>query len=95
MTAWIMLASGCFIAVLGALTANGWRAAQYRQPRKAGWGRVAMGGGLALDGVPKLVGWPSEIGAALSTVALGLVVLGVVLQAQAGMLRARRRDKSG
>jgi hypothetical protein len=96
MTAWIILVSGCFVAAMGTLTLNGWRPAQSRQPRKAGWGVVAMGGGLALDGVPRLVGWSSGVGVVLSTVAMGLVVLGVVLHVRGGVsVRARRRDKNG
>jgi hypothetical protein len=55
-----------------------------------------MGGGLALDGVPRLVGWSSGVGVVLSTVAMGLVVLGVVLHVRGGVsVRARRRDKNG
>lgn len=89
MTAWIMLACGCLIAAGGTLTLSGWRAAQYRHPRKAGWGAIAMGGGLALNGVPRLVGWSYEAAADLATVALILVVLGAVLQVLGRPVRAR------
>ncbi|MEU6535752.1 hypothetical protein [Streptomyces sp. NPDC047000] len=82
MAAWIMLFSGCFIVGCGVLILNGWRAAQHRHPGKAGWGFVAAGGGLALDGVPKLAGWSSGVGLDLAAVAMALVVLGAVLQIQ-------------
>jgi hypothetical protein len=55
MSAWIILGSGCFVVVLGALTLTGSRgiAANTRSPGD-GWGRVAMGGGFVLDGGAEL-----------------------------------------
>lgn len=90
MTAWIMLACGCLMAAAGTLTLSGWRAAQYRHHLMAGWGAIAMGGGLALNGVPRLVGWSYQVAAGLATVALILVVLGAVLQVLGRPVRARR-----
>jgi hypothetical protein len=91
-----MLFSGCFFAVCGVLTLNGWRAAQYRRPGRVGWGFLAMGGGLALDGAPKVAGWSSEVGLELATVGLALVVLGAVLQIPGGLFaRFGRRDRTG
>lgn len=89
MTAWIMLACGCLSAVRGALTLSGWKAAQYRNHQKAGWGAIAMGGGMALNGVPRLVGWSYEVAANLATVALILIVLGALLQVLGRPVRAR------
>ncbi|SEF90784.1 hypothetical protein SAMN05216223_102439 [Actinacidiphila yanglinensis] len=80
MAAWVMVICGCFIAFLGVLTLNGWRAAQYRSPLVAGGGGVAVGSGLAIDGLPKLLGWSSGVGFALATVGLVLVVLGSAAQ---------------
>lgn len=80
MAAWVMVICGCFIAILGALTLNGWRAAQYRNPLVAGGGALAIGGGLAIDGLPKLFGWSSGVGLAVATVGLVLVVLGSAAQ---------------
>ncbi|MFE4785668.1 hypothetical protein ACFRI7_38235, partial [Streptomyces sp. NPDC056716] len=80
MTSWIMLACGCLLASLGMLTLNGRHGAQYRHPRKAGWGFILIGAGFALDGVPRLVGWSYEVGADLAGVAVILCVLGGVLQ---------------
>ncbi|MFD3451689.1 hypothetical protein ACFWVC_05870 [Streptomyces sp. NPDC058691] len=90
MTAWIMLACGCVMAAMGTSTLNGWRAAQYRQHHMAGWGAIVMGGGLALEGVPRLAGWSYRVGADLATVALALVVLGAVLQVLGRPVRAKR-----
>jgi cbb3-type cytochrome oxidase subunit 3 len=95
MTAWIMVICGCFIAVLGVLTRNGWRAAQYSRPVLAGWGTVAMGGGLAVDGLPRLLGWSSGVGFVWATVGLGLVVLGVVGQILSRAGRKARQEGRG
>lgn len=96
MTAWIMVFSGCVLMGCGVLILNGWRAAQHRHPGRAGWGFLAMGGGLALDGVPKAAGWSSEVGLDLATVGLVLVVLGAVLQISGSpFARFRHRDKTG
>ncbi|WUD74828.1 hypothetical protein OG937_25590 [Streptomyces sp. NBC_00510] len=93
MTAWIMFACGCLSVVAGALTLKGRRAAQYRDPRKAGWGGVAMGGGFALDGGSRLAGWSSGVQWAVSIVALGLVLLGAALQVHGITdLKARPHD---
>ncbi|MET8137264.1 hypothetical protein ABZV24_36035 [Streptomyces sp. NPDC005251] len=80
MASWIMLACGCVMASLGMLALNGRHAAQYRHPRKAGWGFILVGAGFALDGVPRLVGWSYAVGADLAGVAMMFVVLGGVLQ---------------
>ncbi|MER6220962.1 hypothetical protein ACWCYL_09795 [Streptomyces sp. 900105755] len=86
MSAWIMLGSGCFVVVLGVLTLTGSRgiAAYARSPR-AGWGRIAMGGGFVLDGGAKLLGFSSGAGMVVSTIALGIIVLGAMLQLRSGV----------
>lgn len=91
MSAWLILGSGCFVVVLGVLTLTGSRgiAAYARSPR-AGWGRIAMGGGAVLDGGAKLLGFSYGAGMTVSTIALGLVVLGAVLQLRAGVFAKAR-----
>jgi hypothetical protein len=54
-----------------------------------------MGGGFVLDGGPKLLSFPSEAAAVLSAVALGLVVLGAVLQVRRGAFAEARRAGDG
>lgn len=96
MAAWIMLFSGCVLMGCGVLILNGWRAAQHRHPGRAGCGFLTTGGGLALDGVPRVAGWSSEVGMHLATVGLVLVVLGAVLQIPGGSFaRFRHRGKAG
>lgn len=91
MTAWIMLGSGCFVAVLGVLTLTGSRGiAEYARSPRAGWGRTAMGGGFVLDGGAKLHAFSSGAGMVVSTIALGIIVLGAVLQLQAGVFAKTR-----
>ncbi|WRZ95374.1 hypothetical protein OHB54_43970 [Streptomyces sp. NBC_01007] len=84
MDSWIMLACGCVMASLGMLTLSGRRGAQYRHPRKAGWGFILVGAGFALDGLPRLVEWSYEVGADLAAVAFVLIVLGAVFQILGG-----------
>ncbi|MFJ6843977.1 hypothetical protein ACIQRE_15030 [Streptomyces griseoluteus] len=97
MTAWIMLGSGCVAIILGVLTVTGGRGiAEYARSPKAGWGQMAMGGGFVLDGGSRLLGFPSGAGLAVSTVALGIIVLGAVLQLQAGVFtRSAKRGSGG
>ena len=96
MMAWIVIVCGCIMAAFGALSLNGWRAEQWRQPRKDGWGTVAMGGSLALIGVSRLPGWPIEVGLALSIVGLAFAVLSFALRFLSGMSEGlRRHDKTG
>lgn len=86
MSAWIMLGSGCFVVVLGVLTLTGSRGiAEYARSPRAGWGRIAMGGGFVLDGGARLLGFSSGAGMVVSTIALGVIVLGAVLQLRTGM----------
>ncbi|MGW5304741.1 hypothetical protein ACWERF_12470 [Streptomyces griseoluteus] len=86
MTGWIMLGSGCFVVVLGVLTLTGSRGiAEYTRSPRAGWGRMAMGGGFVLDGGAKLLGFSFGAGMVVSTIALGIILLGAVLQLQAGV----------
>lgn len=94
MAAWVMVICGCFVAFLGALTLNGPRAARYRNPLVAGGGGIAIGGGLALDGLPKLLGWSSGVGFACATVGLVLVVLGSLAQLYGRPGSKRHRVKS-
>jgi hypothetical protein len=95
MSAWIMLGSGCFFVVLGVLALNGRGTAAYAQSPWAGWGWIAVGGGFVLDGGPKLLGFSSGAAANLSAVALGLVVLGAVLQVRGGAFAKARRAGDG
>ena len=87
MSAWIIFGSGCFVVALGALTLIGRGIA--RSPR-AGWGRIAMGGGFVLDGGARLLDFSSGAGMVVSAVALGLVVLGAALQIRAGVFAKAR-----
>ncbi|GGS14674.1 hypothetical protein GCM10010269_62290 [Streptomyces humidus] len=91
MSAWIILCSGCFVVVLGVSTLTGSRgiAAYTRSPR-AGWGGIAMGGGFVLDGGARLLGLSSGAGMVVSTIALGVIVLGAVFQLRAGMFARAR-----
>jgi hypothetical protein len=95
MSAWIMLGAGCFLAVLGVLTLNGRGTAAYARSPWAGWGWIAIGGGFVLDGGPKLLGFSSEAATNLSAVALGLIVLGAVLQVRGGAFTKARRARDG
>ncbi len=95
MSAWIMLGSGCFFVVLGVLTLNGRGAAGYAPSSGAGWGWMAVGGGFVLDGGPKLLGFFSGPAMVLSTVALGLVVLGAALQVRGGAFAKARSAGDG
>ncbi|WP_328445443.1 hypothetical protein OG780_06075 [Streptomyces sp. NBC_00386] len=91
MTSLIVLACGCLMAFLGALTLNGRLGAHHSDPRKAGWGFVLMGSAFVLDGLPRLVGWSYAVGSDLAGVAMILIVLGGVLQVLGGpKLRATR-----
>lgn len=92
MSAWIILGSGCFVVVLGVLTLIGRGIAQ---SPKAGWGRIAMGGGFVLDGGAKLLGFSSGAGMVVSAVALGLIVLGGALQIRVGAFAKARHAGDG
>jgi hypothetical protein len=46
-----------------------------------------VGAGLALDGVPKLLGWSAHTGFAMATVGAALVVCGSVAQVIGGPAR--------
>ncbi|SEO57112.1 hypothetical protein SAMN05216267_103128 [Actinacidiphila rubida] len=93
MTAWIIVGSAVCVIVLGVLVLNGWRSAQYRHPLVAGWGGVAVGCGLALDGLPKLLGWSAHTGLAMATAGGILVVCGAAAQAVGGLTRKNVRPK--
>ncbi|MFE6760445.1 hypothetical protein ACFVDQ_43840 [Streptomyces sp. NPDC057684] len=80
MTSLIMLACGCLMAFLGALTLNGRLGAHHSHPRKAGWGFILIGAAFVLDGLPRLVGWSYAVSADLAGVAMVFVVLGGLLQ---------------
>ena len=95
MSAWIMLGSGCIVVVLGALTLIGRGIAAYARSPRAGWGRIAMGGGFVMDDGSKLLGFSSGAGLVVSTVALGVVVLGAVLQIRAGVVTRARHAGHG
>ncbi|MET8099301.1 hypothetical protein ABZV29_22965 [Streptomyces sp. NPDC005236] len=91
MSSLIVLACGCLMAFLGALTLNGRLGADRSDPRKAGWGFILMGAASILDGLPRLVGWSYAVGSDLAGVAMIFVVLGGVLQFLSGpTLRATR-----
>jgi hypothetical protein len=93
--AWFTLGAGCFFVAMGVLTLNGRGTAVYTRSPWAGWGWIAMGGGFALDGGPKLLGLSSGAAAALSAVAIGLIVLGAVLQIWRGAFAKARRADNG
>lgn len=95
MTAWIVVICGGFIGVLGVLTLNGWRAAQYRKPALAGWGALVVGGGLVVDGLPRLLGWSSGAGFLSATIGMGLVALGSVAQILSRAGREQHPESSG
>ncbi|MPY31135.1 hypothetical protein FNH09_07320 [Streptomyces adustus] len=80
MTELIVLACGCLMVFLGALTLNGQLGAHRGDPRKVGWGLILMGSAFVLDGLPRLVGWSYAVGSDLAGVAMILAVLGGVLQ---------------
>lgn len=54
-----------------------------------------MGGGFGLDGGAKLLGFSYGAGMVVSTIALGLVVLGAVLQLRAGVFAKARHAGDG
>jgi hypothetical protein len=54
-----------------------------------------MGGGGVLDGGPKLLGFSFQAVANLSTVALGLIVLGAALQVRGRAFAKTRRAGDG
>ncbi|MEU6775303.1 hypothetical protein [Streptomyces sp. NPDC046759] len=95
MSAWIMLGAGCFFVAMGVFTLSGRGTAAYTPSPWAGWGWIAMGGGFVLDGGPKLLGFSSAAAAALSAVAMGLIVLGAVLQVWRGAFAKARRAGDG
>ncbi|MFJ3306427.1 hypothetical protein ACIPSA_25550 [Streptomyces sp. NPDC086549] len=95
MSAWIILGSGCFAVVLGALTLIGRGIAAYAGSPRAGWGRIAMGGGFVLDGGARLLGLSSGAGMVVSAIALGIIVLGAVLQLRAGVFAKTRHAGDG
>jgi hypothetical protein len=95
MSAWIMSGAGWFFVVQGVLTLNGRGTAAYARSPWAGWGWMAMGGGFLLDGGPKLLDFSSGAAANLSAVALGLIVLGAVLQVRGGAFAKARRAGDG
>ncbi|MFD0330577.1 hypothetical protein ACFQZC_26175 [Streptacidiphilus monticola] len=77
MSAWISLVVGCSFVVGGICVLNGWRAAQYLDPRLGGWATM-MGAGFVLDGLPRVLGWPSSIGVIFGLVGFVLIVIGAV-----------------
>lgn len=91
MSGWITLGAGCFVVAVGVLALIGRGVAPHAQSRKSGWGRIAMGGGFVLDGGARLLGVSSGVGLVVSALALGLVVLGVVLQIRAGVFTRARQ----
>jgi hypothetical protein len=95
MSAWIMSGAGCVFVVMGVLTLNGRGVVAYARSPWAGWGRIAMGGGFVLDGGPEILGFSSGAAAALSAVAMGLIVLGAVLQVRRGAFAEARRAGDG
>ena len=80
MTSLIMLACGCLMASLGALTLSGRLGVNRSHPREAGWGFILMGAAPILDGLPRLAGWSYAVVSDLAGVALALAVLGGLLQ---------------
>ncbi|MFI5974153.1 hypothetical protein [Streptomyces sp. NPDC051452] len=95
MVAWIILGAGCFAVVVGVLALTGRGVAPHARSRRSGWGRIAMGGGFVLDGGTRLLGVSSGVGLVVSAVALGLVVLGAVLQIRAGAFARTRPAGDG
>jgi hypothetical protein len=95
MSAWIILGCGCFGVVIGVLTLVGQGIAPHTRSPLAGWGRTAMGGGFVLEGGARLLDASSGAGLAVSTVALGLVLLGAALQARGGLFTRARRTVDG
>jgi hypothetical protein len=95
MSAWIILGCGCFGLVIGVLTLAGRGIAPHTRSPLAGWGRTAMGGGFVLEGGARLLDVSSGAGLAVSTVALGLVLLGATLQARGGLFTRARRPVDG
>jgi hypothetical protein len=49
-----------------------------------------MGGGFVLDGGARILDFSSGAGMVVSTIALGIIVLGAVLQLQAGVFAKAR-----
>ncbi|MEU8590534.1 hypothetical protein AB0C59_26555 [Streptomyces sp. NPDC048664] len=94
MSAWVALGAGCFGVVVGLLTLIGRAGPPHARSRWSGWGRTAMGGGFVMDGGARVLGVPSGVGLVVSAMALGLVVLGAVLQIRAGAY-ARARHVGG
>ena len=90
MSGWVALGAGCFAVVVGVLTLIGRGVAPQARSRRSGWGRIAMGGGFVLDGGARLLGVSSGVGLVVSALALGLVVLGAVLQIRAGVFARAR-----
>ncbi|MGW1722353.1 hypothetical protein ACWCQK_05355 [Streptomyces sp. NPDC002306] len=91
MSAWITLGSGCFVVFLGVLTLTGSRGiAEYARSPRAGWGRIAIGVGFVLDGGARLLDFSSGAGMVVSAIALGIIVLGAVLQFRAGVFAKTR-----
>ncbi|SEE25962.1 hypothetical protein SAMN05216489_06007 [Streptomyces sp. 3213] len=91
MSGWIALGAGCVVVAVGVLALTGRGVAPHTKSRKSGWGRIAMGGGFVLDGGARLLGVSSGVGLVVSALALGLVVLGVVLQLRAGLFTRTRQ----
>lgn len=80
MAAWVVATCGCLIVIMGISTVNGWHAAQYGKPVLAGWGAVALGCGLGVEALPRLLGWSSRVGFLFATVGAGFVVVGAISQ---------------
>jgi hypothetical protein len=95
MSGWVALGAGCFVIAVGVLALIGRGVAPHAQSRKSGWGRIAMGGGFVLNGGARLVGVSSGGVLVVSTIALGLVVLGAVLQIRAGAFARVRHAGDG
>ncbi|MFD8423193.1 hypothetical protein [Streptomyces sp. NPDC059466] len=95
MSAWMVLGSGCVFVLLGVLTLNGRGTAAYAPSPKTGWGWIAMAGGPVLNEGPRLLGFSSGATMVLSTVALGLVLLGAVLLVRGGGFAKARRAGDG
>ena len=95
MSAWFALGAGCFAVLVGVLALIGRRVAPHGRARRDGWGRVAMGGGFVLDGGARVLGVSPGAGLAVSAVALGVIVLGAVLQIRAGVFARGRQADAG
>lgn len=80
MSEWIVLVVGSlFFVDGGGSLLKGWRAEQVAKPHLEHWGIVATGAGLIVLALPKIIGWPTNVGLWCDVAGISLTTTGAVI----------------